>query len=59
MQSVPGLGAQHSGCLLLLEVLDEGHGSIGAGQVVTSWGRKQREMSEGYMENREKDRGQN
>lgn len=38
VQSVPGLGAQHPGCLLLLEVLDEGHGSVGAGQVVAPCG---------------------
>lgn len=38
MQSVPGLGAQHPGSLLLLEVLDEGHGSVGARQVVAPWG---------------------
>lgn len=38
VQGVPGLRAQHPGCLLLLEVLDEGHGSIGTGQVVASWG---------------------
>lgn len=40
VQRVPGLGAQHPGRLLLLEVLDEGHGSIGAGQVVTAWVRR-------------------
>lgn len=38
VQGVPGLRAQHPGGLLLLEVLDEGHGSIGAGQVVATWG---------------------
>lgn len=37
VQRVSGLGAQHPGRLLLLEVLDEGHGSVGAGQVVTAW----------------------
>lgn len=40
VQGVPGLGAQHPGRLLLLEILDEGHGSIGASQVVATWGRK-------------------
>lgn len=34
VQSVPCLGAQYPGCLLLLKVLDEGHSSIGTGQVV-------------------------
>lgn len=43
MQGVPGLGAQRPGCLLLLEVLDEGHGSVGAGQVVASCGRGRNE----------------
>ncbi|TNN77892.1 hypothetical protein EYF80_011949 [Liparis tanakae] len=32
--SVPGLRAQHPRCLLLLEVLDEGHGSIGTGEYI-------------------------
>ncbi len=43
VQSVPGLRAQHPRCLLLLEVLDEGHGSVGAGQVVASWSAEGRE----------------
>lgn len=34
VQSVPGLGAQHPGCLLLLKVLDEGHSSISTGQII-------------------------
>ena len=37
VQSVPGLRAQHPGRLLLLEVLDESHGSVRTGQVVTPW----------------------
>lgn len=36
VQGVPGLGAQDPGRLLLLEVLDERHGSVGAGQVVAT-----------------------
>lgn len=36
VQGVPGLGTQQPGCLLLLEVFDEGHGSVGTGQVVAS-----------------------
>lgn len=52
VQSVPGLGAQHPGCLLLLEVLDEGHGSVGAGQVVApcGGGRNERKMFEDGQE---------
>lgn len=51
VQSVPGLGAQHPGCLLLLEILDEGHGSVGAGQVVAPWGgRNERKMFEDGQE---------
>lgn len=38
VQSVPGLRAQDPGRLLLLEVPDEGHGSVCAGQVVAPWG---------------------
>lgn len=34
VQSVPCLGAQHPGCLLLLNVLDESHSSISTGQIV-------------------------
>ncbi len=41
VQSIPSLGAQHAGCLLLLEVLDESHGPICAGQIVASWGRRE------------------
>lgn len=40
VQSVPGLGAQHPGGLLLLEVLDEGHGSVRTGQVVAPCGER-------------------
>lgn len=40
MESVSGFRAQHPGCLLLLEVLDECHGSIGTGQVVAPWRRR-------------------
>lgn len=36
VQGVPGLDTQDPGCLLLLEVFDEGHGSVGTGQVVAS-----------------------
>lgn len=36
-ECVPGLRAEQPRRLLLLEVLDEGQGSIGAGQVVASW----------------------
>lgn len=36
VQGVPRLRAQHPGCLLLLKVLDEGHSSISAGQIVAA-----------------------
>lgn len=53
VQGVPCLGAQHPGCLLLLNVLNEGHRSVSAGQIVptcrimetravTTWGGKER-----------------
>lgn len=54
VESVPGLWAQHPGCLLFLEVLDEGHCSIGTGQVVAPWKVNQGKMAEAWMETREK-----
>lgn len=39
VQRVPGFRAQNLGCLIFLEVLDEGHGSKHADQVVTTWTR--------------------
>lgn len=37
VQGVPCLGAQHPSCLLLLNVLDEGHSSISTGQIVPTY----------------------
>lgn len=37
VERVPGFRAQHFSSLVLLEVPDEGHGSVGAGQVVAPW----------------------
>lgn len=56
VQSVPGLRAQNPGCLLLLEVLDESHGSIGAGQIVAPWGLERRErcLMDGWDKKKQK-----
>lgn len=61
MKSVPGLGAQHPGCLLLLEVFDEGHGAVRTGQVVTSCGgfRKERKVfKDRWRKQNQTDRGE-
>lgn len=39
VERVPGFRAQNFGCLIFLEVLDEGHGSKHTDQVVTTWTR--------------------
>lgn len=50
VESVPGFWAQHPGCLLLLEVLDEGHGPVGTGQVVAPWKERQKKWLKGRKE---------
>lgn len=45
VERVPGFRAQHFGCLILLKVLDEGHGSKHADQVVTTWTKRRQRVT--------------